>query len=430
MAAYNGEVGHGGEEGGGPGGGGQRVNKGGGKSWTDLFSSSLQSAWNKNVLEVILEKDERGSFNVKEEDCARLMRKLGIDSRPGAHVESIQICPNGRGVILITLKKEVQIERFCCHDVLEVSQSGIRAVHTKPTGKREVVVTMKGIHPNTRDDCVIDYLKKYGRVITTKVICGMFGEGPLKGLRNGDRLYKVEIKPTTNLGTYHVLDGQKVTAKYPGQQQTCARCFGTPRDCPGKGMARRCELESGPKVEFSDYIYQLWSKIGYNPSDVELGEDINEDHAMQEGGFFTPPKMQTQDSDKFAGVCVKMIPKDTDHAAIIEFLIGSGLSQSHKENIAFKNNGSVIVSNLTSTECEKLIKSIHAKIFLGKRLFCNGIVPLTPDKPAEQVQPQGVQQQHQGVLQQHLGGQQGQQQQQDVQQQDGQQQDGQQHDVQ
>ena len=117
-----------------------------------MLSSNLPCAWNKNVLEIVLEKDMRGAFNVSEEDCAKLMRKIGLDSRPGVHVESVQICPNGRGVLLITLKQEVPIAMFCRHDVLEVTQSGIRAVHVKPAGKRDVVVTMKGIHPNTRDD--------------------------------------------------------------------------------------------------------------------------------------------------------------------------------------------------------------------------------------------------------------------------------------
>ena len=107
---------------------------------------------------------------------------------------------------------------FCRHDVFQVTESGIRAVHVKPAGKRDVVVTLKGIHPNTRDDGVLDYLAKYGKIITTKVVYAAFGEGPLKGIRNGDRLYKMEIKSKTNLGTYHVIDGQRITGRYPGQQ--------------------------------------------------------------------------------------------------------------------------------------------------------------------------------------------------------------------
>ena len=404
--------------------GGGVIGRGGGKSWASLLSSSLPSAWNKNVLEVVLEKDERGSFNVKEDDCARVMRKLGLDPKPGIHVESVQICPNGRGVILITLKKDVPIERFCRHDVLEVTLSGICAVHVKPAGKREVVVTMKGIHPNTRDDGVIDYLSKFGRVVTTKVIHGMFGEGPLKGLRNGDRSYKVEIKPTINLGTYHVIDGQKVTARYPGQQQTCARCFGTPRECPGKGMARRCEAERGPKMEFIDYIYKLWESIGYNPGQVELGEEIGDEDEVQDGGLFTPVKLTTE-PEKFAGVCVKMILKETDHAEIFEFLISSGLSEDRKGNVSIKSNGTVMVSNLECSECDVLVAAIHTKTFFGKRLYCNGVVPLTPEKPEEQQQQseQREQQQREQQQQEHQQQQQllEQQQQQHINQQDQQQ---------
>jgi hypothetical protein len=84
-------------------------------------------------------------------------------------------------------------------------------------------VNIKNIHPNTMDEGVIDYLNKFGKVVTKKVVHGVYSDGPLKGFRNGDRSFKMEIKPTANIGTYHVLDGQKVTVRYPGQLQTCAR---------------------------------------------------------------------------------------------------------------------------------------------------------------------------------------------------------------
>ena len=85
-----------------------------------------------------------------------------------------------------------------------------------------------------------------------------FGEGPLKGVRNGDRSYKMEVKADTNIGTYHAIDGQRVTLRYPGQMQTCARCFQTPITCKGGAIARRCEAAQGEKVEFSDFILRLW----------------------------------------------------------------------------------------------------------------------------------------------------------------------------
>ena len=240
------------------------------KSWAEMLGSSLTPGLNKNVLEIVLDKDLRGAFIVSEVDCARVMRKIGLDQRPGVHVEAVQICPNGRGVILITLKPDVAVANFCRHDVLEVTASGIRAVHIKPAGKRDAVVTIKGLHPNTRDDGVLIYLNKFAKSVTNRVIHGVYAEGPLKALKNGDRSYKLEIKPNENIGTYHVLDGQKVTLRYPGQQQTCARCHEVAKNCKGGAMARRCETAGGVKVDLSDYIINLWNKIGYVPGDVEL----------------------------------------------------------------------------------------------------------------------------------------------------------------
>ena len=142
----------------------------GGRSWAELLGSSLPSSLNKNVLEVVLDKDERGPFVVSEKECAGMMKKIGLDGRPGVQVEGAQICPNGRGVILITLLDNVPIENFCRYDVFQVTESGIRSILVKSAGKREVVVSMKGIHPNTRDNVVLDYLVKFGKIVTTRVV--------------------------------------------------------------------------------------------------------------------------------------------------------------------------------------------------------------------------------------------------------------------
>ena len=363
-----------------------RVNGAVKKSWAEMLGSNLPATMNKNILEIVLEKDERGSFIVGEGDCAKVMGKLGIDPRPGVHVEGVQICPNGRGVILVTLKDGIPIDRFCRFDVLDVTSSGIRSVMVKPAGKREVIVKIKGIHPNTRDDGVIDYLSKFAKIITKKVVHGVFGEGPLKGLRNGDRSYKIEVSPKMNIGTYHVIDGQRVTLRYPGQQQTCARCFQTAQVCPGRGMARKCEAAGGPKVDLVTFIRNLWQEIGYSPSEVELDDDINVDLdkdteiIQQEGGMFTPHKPGSDDSEKYSGVSIKTFPKDTDHGAIVDFLVKSGLDAINMDKIVIKNNGSVTIRNLENAACKVLIDNIHSRLNFGKRLYCNGIIPLTPTK--------------------------------------------------
>ena len=369
------------DTGGGGGLGGGGAPGGGGRSWAALLGSSLPSTLNKNILEIVLEKDERGAFVVSEADCARLMRKLGLDQRPGVQVEGVQICPNGRGVILITLKNEVKIDRFCRYEAFEVTNTGIRSVLVKPAGKREVVVSLKGIHPNTRDDGVLDYLAKFAKVVTTKVVYGTFSEGPLKGMRNGDRSYKLEIKPGMNIGSYHVIDGQKVALRYHGQQQTCGRCHQTSQTCKGKGVARKCEAEGGVRIEFNDYILDLWRKVGYNPSNVQLPEDINaEVDDKQELEAFTPVKAPTEVKDNFNGVTVKQFPKNTDDGDIMEFLVTAGLPEDKKNSVNIKTNGHVIIRDLEISECKVLIEAIHGKNNFGRKLFCNGIVPLTPLK--------------------------------------------------
>ena len=173
---------------------------------------------------------------------------------------------------------------------------------------------MKNLHPNTMDDTVVNYLNKFGKVVTNKVVYGIFGDGPLKGFRNGDRSYKMEIKPDKNIGTYHFLDGQKVNIRYQGQSQTCARCYETARTCKGKGLAKKCEEQNGIKMDFSKYILKLWEEIGYNPKNPGAIESLDDNHEKdpeyniveQEGGVFTPiSKVVAVDTTKFEGVSLK-----------------------------------------------------------------------------------------------------------------------------
>ena len=266
------------------------VKDGSQKTWASVLrlSRSACSSMENNVLEVVLEKDTRGSFVVTEDECFNLIRRLGLDPVPGTQVTGVQICPNGRGSIYITLRKEVDISKYFRYDVFQVTNSGTRAVLVKPVGKRDIVVTIKGIHPSTKDDTVIDYLRKFGHVTTTKVIYGLYLDGPLKGLRNGDRCYKMEVKSNDVLGSYHVLDGHKVYVRFPGMVQTCARCLQSAHLCKGNGMAKKCEAEGGLKANFPEYILKLWEKVSYSPpsntSDEEY-QEYEEEISAQDGGW-------------------------------------------------------------------------------------------------------------------------------------------------
>ena len=102
-------------------GGHHPVNDSGGGSWARYVSKCVSNQLNKKVLEVILEKDNKGPFSVSEIECARLLEKLGLSLSPGNEIEGVQLCPNGRGVILITLKDQVDIGKYCRYGVLEVT---------------------------------------------------------------------------------------------------------------------------------------------------------------------------------------------------------------------------------------------------------------------------------------------------------------------
>ena len=325
-------------------------------SWAKQLTTSECNKLNKNILEVVLDKDTKGAFNVSESDCAKLMQKLGLDLRAGVEVEGVQLCPNGRGIILITLKDHVKIDNYCRYDVLEVTHSGIRTSIIKPAGKRETVLKLKGVHPNTRDTVVLNYLAKFGKISNPRVQYGIFHEGPLKGMKNGDRLYKLEINMGENIGSYHIIDGNRVSIFYAGQQHTCGRCHKTSDYCKGGAIARKCEAHGGIKVDFKDYIRELWDRIGYSPQEDDLSHLENE---IQQVEHFTPLKVQEFPVENFTGVCIKQFPRDMDHGNILEFLCTKGLPENEKESVDFKVNGSVIIDNLDNETVQTLYCDHH-----------------------------------------------------------------------
>ena len=65
-------------------------------SWAALLGSNLPTRNDNNVMEIVLEKDEKGVFNASDEEVAKALHKLGADLRPGVHLTQVQICPMGR----------------------------------------------------------------------------------------------------------------------------------------------------------------------------------------------------------------------------------------------------------------------------------------------------------------------------------------------
>ena len=87
------------------------------RSWANILGSNLPTTWSKNVLEVTLEKEGKGPFIVSDDECAKFMSKIGISVNSG-EIEAVQICPNGRGVVFLTLRQNVPTERYLLNDVI------------------------------------------------------------------------------------------------------------------------------------------------------------------------------------------------------------------------------------------------------------------------------------------------------------------------
>ena len=58
---------------------------------------------------------------------------------------------------------------------------------------------------------------------------------------NGNRSYMVDVKKP--MGTFYIIDGEKVSIQYKGQIKSCARCHQLENECPGKAIARECTAD-------------------------------------------------------------------------------------------------------------------------------------------------------------------------------------------
>ena len=61
-------------------------------------------------------------------------------------------------------------------------------------------------------------------------------------------------------------------------------------------------------------------------------------------------------------------------------MLQKGLPDNMKEEIVISNNGTITIQNLSNSICLSLIANIHLTLQFGKRLYCNGYIPLTPLK--------------------------------------------------
>ena len=274
-------------------------------------------AWNsrlkRNVLEITLECEQEDFVQISDDTISRLYSTLGI--KFASEVEGTFRKNNS---IYVWLNNGVSLDRFCKTESIKVVP-GVKTKFIRPAGKKEVTVTVTGLMFNTPDSFVMEYLGKFGNVVSKEVIYDKYKDGPFKGKFNGDRKYSVDFSSRDRaMGSFHIVDGSRVKVFYPGNKKTCARCHNTSDVCPGEGIAKQCELKKGTKILLVDHMKKLWNEIGFKPNDFVLDDNIevatgSGDAVIKDARSFSPHITRidpsTKDIEKYDGVTIKNFPK-------------------------------------------------------------------------------------------------------------------------
>ena len=136
------------EHGAGPPGKGGTGPPGGSKpSYSGIASLNTSVRDKKNLLEIRLERNDTSvNFNLNQTELDHLLTRLGMDS---SHFTGVSCCPEGKGVVYVTLHPTVNIQRFLSKNECFALKDGIRTGIIRPAGKKELSVTISGLHPNT-----------------------------------------------------------------------------------------------------------------------------------------------------------------------------------------------------------------------------------------------------------------------------------------
>ena len=90
------------------------------------------------------------------------------------------------------------------------------------------------------------------------------------------------------MGTYHLIDSNRVRVLYRGNGKTCARCHCQASECPGNGLAKNCETAGGPHVLLSEHMKKLWQDIDFQPTSYEQDEDVAANDEAHQGELDLP----------------------------------------------------------------------------------------------------------------------------------------------
>ena len=412
------------EPGGGPGRGDDLTKKALSYAERAKMNIKFDHRLKRNVLEIEVEKTDReDEINLDQESIAKLLVTLGMDIN--LHVEGYQVSYGKISRIAVWCKEGIDLEKFCRDESIEVSR-GVSTKSIRPSGRKDVTVTVSGLDFNTPDTFVQEYLTKFGgKMVSNSVIYGRHGEGPFKGKANGDRRYQVDFSGSSmSMGTYHYLDGARIRVYFRGNIKTCGRCHQSAQSCLGGGLARSCQSEGGQRVDLFEHMRTLWASIGFNPTNFQLPEkevddtegadnpstaSLKGDQEILDAVYFKKkvehPKLSQEEKDKITAVKVTNFPPEIKEEEILKFLQET-VERSITEDImkvTERNERSCQVTLESGSNRDILFKAAEILdykktreiIFPGRPLYVRLQRTLTPEKEPSQAnketQPNGVQ---------------------------------------
>ena len=308
-----------------------------GKTYADKAKMNVRydQRLKRNVLEIeIVKTDLSEEIDLNQEVLEKLLKNIGIDII--SEVEGCQTCYGGKAArVSVLCKAGVAIEKFCRQESFQVSR-GVVTRSIRPAGRQDVTVTVSGLHFNTPDSLIQDYITRFGGVLLSKdVIYSRYEEGPFKGKVNGDRKYQVDFSEAkTSMGTFHYLDGERVRVYYRGNMRTCARCHMGGEQCPGGGIAKECQENGGPRKDLFEHMKELWTKIDFSPTTFTLPEHEHDEpeEVSNYGGDqkilstkdfprkTVQPALTTPERKKFTKAKITNLPLEISPSDTLEFL--------------------------------------------------------------------------------------------------------------
>ena len=361
----------------------------------------------RNVLEIEVEKDsEEEEMILNEVTIAKLLNKIKLNIH--SHVEGYQVSfGRKKAKIQILCKQDLELEQFCVANSLEV-EKGVKTNFIRPAGRKDIAVTVTGLDFNTPDSLVQEYITKFGgKLVTKEVIYGKYGVGPFQGKLNGTRKYQVDFSEAKlRMGTFHILDGQKVKVFYRGNGSTCGWCQADVTKCPGGAKAKTCREANTKQVYLGEHMKELWSKIDFNPQTFVITEaeyDDTDDHDNIVGDrkilnavvfprSIEPTKLSPSESAKCSVVRINNFPQDISDEDVVHFInkeTNEKISTSDVKSEKTNYSKNVYLGPGPSIEVlAKVIeildyKSTSKTFFEGRRLYAQLHRPLTPIKKSK-----------------------------------------------